>query len=124
MGSGSGAQGAEGSRLSPQGNSIAGKRAGNDDPRSGLIFRVLEIVKEAAPSVVLLENTPTALKSSMRLILERLKGDYDISWRLVSAEDVGYLHKCVARAAAGAGATASPHIPHPAAGGRASSAYA
>jgi len=56
---------------------------------------VLDIVKEAAPSIVLLENTPTALKSSMRLILEQLKGDYDIGWGLVSAEDVGYLHKCV-----------------------------
>lgn len=56
---------------------------------------MLDIVKEAAPSIVLLENTPTALKSSMRLILERLKGDYDIGWGLVSAEDVGYLHKCV-----------------------------
>ena len=56
---------------------------------------MLDIVKEAAPSIVLLENTPTALKSSMRLILEQLKGDYDIGWGLVSAEDVGYLHKCV-----------------------------
>ena len=82
-----------------QGNSIAGKRAGNDDPRSGLIFRVLEIIKEATPSIVLLENTPTALRSSMRLILEQLSQDYDVAWGLIGASHVGYPHKCVARAA-------------------------
>ena len=60
---------------------------------------MLEIVKEATPSIVLLENTPTALRSSMRLILEQLSQDYDVAWGLIGASHVGYPHKCVARAA-------------------------
>jgi len=75
-----------------QGNSIAGKRKGNDDERSGLIYNVLEKINEAKPAICFLENVPAALKSSCRLIIDSLR-DYDVAWGRVGASDVGYLHK-------------------------------
>jgi len=75
-----------------QGNSIAGKRKGNEDERSGLIYNVLEKINEAKPAMVFLENVPAALKSSCRVIIDNLL-DYEVAWGRVSAQDVGYLQK-------------------------------
>jgi len=74
--------------------SLAGSRLGLDGPKSGLIKHVLNLVRDAAPDRVLLENVPNLLVthrgSAMRFIVETLEdAGYRWAYRTVDSRFTG-----------------------------------
>lgn len=76
-----------------QGNSLLGKRKGMEDPRSGLIRDVCDLLLDCKPSVFFLENTPAVTTNGSVDYLEgRLGEAFDVKWGIHSAEEVGFPH--------------------------------
>jgi hypothetical protein len=79
-----------------QDNSSAGKEGGANGlngVRSGLIKNVVNLIKEALPDIVFLENTPlVTTNGSVAYVLKNLTR-YDIAWMRMRACDAGYPHK-------------------------------
>lgn len=77
-----------------QGNSTLGKRQGMDDPRSGLLRELCEVITDAEPEFFFTENVPAAASNGsydhMRSVLE---GAYDIACTYVMASDLGFAHE-------------------------------
>lgn len=76
-----------------QGLSVAGKRRGFGDSRSGLWEEMLRIVREVRPRYVLVENSG----GSRSRVLERILWDlaasgYDASWDVLPASAFGAFH--------------------------------
>ena len=77
-----------------QGLSVAGKRGGLDDPRSGLWWQWLSLVEKCRPRWLLIENVPGFLSCSkgadFGLALASLdKLDYGVSGRILNAQHFG-----------------------------------
>ena len=77
-----------------QGLSVAGKRGGLDDPRSGLWWQWLSLVEKCRPRWLLIENVPGFLSCSkgadfgLALASMDFLG-YGISWRVLDAQYFG-----------------------------------
>ena len=74
--------------------SIAGKRAGIDGGRSGLLLTALEIIKEKKPRYFLFENVKGMLSSNKgwdmaRTLIEMEKIGYSLWWQVLNAKDFG-----------------------------------
>ena len=108
-----------GARAHAQGNSRAGKQLAMDDPRSGLLRELCDVVlassaearakmtKEqrardrhlnatAAAQVFFGENTPlvsTPRNGSLRYIEERLGSRYELTWMHGTADHLGFAHR-------------------------------
>lgn len=85
-----------------QGLSVAGRRAGLSDPRSGLFFDLVRIIQQmreathgSSPTWVVLENVPGLLSSQrgrdFAVVLHELAelGPADICWRILDARFFG-----------------------------------
>jgi DNA (cytosine-5)-methyltransferase 1 len=77
-----------------QGFSLAGKRGGMDDPRSGLAFRFLDIIKHKRPRWVVWENVPDVLSSAggrdFTAFISRMEAcGYGVAWRILDAQYAG-----------------------------------
>lgn len=77
-----------------QGNSVAGLRGGMDDPRSGLWWEVVRILRATRPRWFLGENVPGLLSINggrdfayVKESLERL--GYGLAWRVLDAQYFG-----------------------------------
>lgn len=71
-----------------------GKRRGLDGDRSGLFYKYAELVKEAKPRWILVENVPGLLNShqgeDFKILLQTLdKLGYGVSWRVLDAKYFG-----------------------------------
>lgn len=75
--------------------SIAGKQAGiAPNTRSGLFFELMRVVRLVRPQFVLLENVSNLLANGMGIVLQELSCiGYDAEWSLVSAAEVGAVHR-------------------------------
>jgi len=76
--------------------SNAGKRAGvSRETRSGLFFELARIVSEVRPRYVLLENVRGLLvyPGAHRVFGELAILGHDAGWKVISASDVGALHR-------------------------------
>lgn len=77
-----------------QGNSVAGRRGGMDDPRSGLWWEVVRILRETRPRWFLGENVPGLLAIhgglDFWLVKESLEElGYGLAWRVLDAQYFG-----------------------------------
>ena len=77
-----------------QGNSVAGKRGGLKDSRSGLFFEALSIVRELRPRLLVWENVPglfsvNQCRDFARCLLEISKLGYCGGWRVLDAQFFG-----------------------------------
>jgi DNA (cytosine-5)-methyltransferase 1 len=77
-----------------QGNSVAGRRKGMADPRSGLWRHVVRIVAEARPRWLLGENVPGLLSINGGRDFGTVLGDlddlgYGVAWRVLDAQFFG-----------------------------------
>jgi DNA (cytosine-5)-methyltransferase 1 len=77
-----------------QGNSVAGRRQGMADPRSGLWRHVVRIVAEARPRWLLGENVPGLLSVNGGRDFGAVLGDlddlgYGVAWRVLDAQFFG-----------------------------------
>lgn len=77
-----------------QGNSVAGRRAGMDDERSGLWGQVARIVAELRPAWFLGENVPGLLSVNAGRDFATVLGDlahlgYGVAWRVLDARFFG-----------------------------------
>lgn len=77
-----------------QGFSVAGKRAGLRDWRSGLFWELIRLVEQAKPRCVLLENVPGLISSGQgrdfTIVLRTLDElGYDAAWRVFNARYAG-----------------------------------
>lgn len=77
-----------------QGNSVAGRRGGMDDPRSGLWWEVVRLIRETRPQWFLGENVRGLLSvhggrdfGFVKESLERL--GYGLAWRVLDAQYFG-----------------------------------
>jgi len=76
-----------------QGISDAGKRAGFDDPRSGLWAEFARIIRELRPRYVLVENVAALLHRGLGRVLGDLAAlRYDAEWECIPAAAVGAPH--------------------------------
>lgn len=74
--------------------SSAGKREGIRGDRSGLFFEIIRLVRVVRPRYLLLENVANLLANGMGEVLAELSEcGYDAEWSLVSAAEVGAVHK-------------------------------
>jgi len=74
--------------------SIAGKQRGFDDERGGVLERLLAIIAEADPALVILENVPNFAAhnrgASLRLVVEFLsKQEYDVHHAILNSAFFG-----------------------------------
>ena len=77
-----------------QGLSVAGKRGGLDDPRSGLFWEWMRLVDSSRPPWLLIENVPGLLSSNggedFGLVLAALEHlGYGVAWRVLDARYFG-----------------------------------
>lgn len=77
-----------------QGNSLAGRRLGLDDPRSGLFGEVHRIAREGSPKWLLLENVVGALSVNGGRDWAAVVGSlvdigYGVAWRVFDAKFAG-----------------------------------
>lgn len=77
-----------------QGNSVAGRRGGMADPRSGLFGEVVRLARDLAPRWLLLENVPGALSVRGGLDWASVVGalvelGYGVAWRVFDAQHAG-----------------------------------
>lgn len=80
-----------------QPHSLAGARLGRDDERH-LWPAMMDWVRSLEPALVVMENVPGLLTSSMGEVFSEVLSDlhaagYDAQWRSVAAEDVGAPHR-------------------------------
>jgi DNA (cytosine-5)-methyltransferase 1 len=74
--------------------SVAGRQAGLEGERSGLIFEVFRLIDETKAPFIFLENVPNIrTKGAERICKELAERGYDCRWCNISARDVGALHK-------------------------------
>ena len=75
--------------------SVAGRGAGLEDgTRSGLWSEMLRVISEVRPGYALVENVPMlTLRGGTRVIADLTQIGYDASWTIISAQDLGALHK-------------------------------
>lgn len=77
-----------------QGISAAGKGRGLADPRSGLWFQMLRVIKEVQPRFVFAENTPHLRTRGLGIVIDGLtRMGYDVRWGVLGAWHVGAPHK-------------------------------
>jgi len=74
--------------------SIAGKRAGEDDPRN-MWPATIECIRVVRPRFALLENVPGLLSSGYfgTILGDLAESGYDARWRILSAAELGAPHK-------------------------------
>jgi len=75
-----------------QGLSVAGKRKGLGDERSGLWFEFQRVLSELRPRVAVLENTPNVVRHLDVITGGLVDAGYDCEWQILSANDVGAPH--------------------------------
>lgn len=76
-----------------QGVSVAGKRRGLADHRTGLWWEFRRVVAELRPRLVLVENVPGLLNNGLADVLGSLAAlGYDAEWDVVPASAVGAPH--------------------------------
>ena len=74
--------------------SAAGKGEGIFGERSGLFFELSRVVSEVRPRLVFLENSPCIISRGLDAVLGELEAlGYDSRWCILSASDVGALHR-------------------------------
>jgi len=74
--------------------SVAGRGAGLGGERSGLFYEIMRLVKELRPAFVFLENVPAIRTRGLDKVLHELTQErYDCRWLMLSAAEVGALHK-------------------------------
>lgn len=74
--------------------SVAGHGKGLEGERSGLFFEIVRLVGELRPSFVFLENVPAITGRGLdRVLGELVTLGYDCRWGILSAAEVGALHK-------------------------------
>jgi len=77
-----------------QGLSVAGKKLGLDDPRSGLWREFARIVGELSPRFVVVENVARLASSGLDTVAGDLeRSGYAVWGRIVAARDVGAPHR-------------------------------
>ena len=77
-----------------QGISVAGKRSGLEDSRSGLWFELLRVCGEVRPRFIVLENSPAIRTNGLRTVLQGLASlGYDAVWGNFTAASVGAPHR-------------------------------
>lgn len=77
-----------------QGNSFRGKMKGMEDPRSGLIRQLCDVLLDAKPEVFFVENTPGTVKTGqLAYLLERVDKLYDVKWNTFTAKQLGFHHE-------------------------------
>lgn len=74
--------------------SNVGHKGGLDDPRGGLIFEIIRILKGKSPKVFILENVKGLVSinkgQTLKLILKELeKCGYNVYWKVLEAKDYG-----------------------------------
>ena len=75
-------------------NGRFGKCIGLDDPKSGLVWHQLRIIREIEPSFARFENHPNLTKRGLNLILGALaEMGFDAEWGVLSAKQVGAPHE-------------------------------
>lgn len=73
--------------------SCAGLGKGLEGKRSGLFYRLCEVVEEVMPRFIFLENVPAIRTRGLReVILQLTDMGYDCRWTCVSAKEVGANH--------------------------------
>jgi len=74
--------------------SVAGKGAGEDDPRN-MWPQTIEVIRRVRPRFAFLENVPGLLahKYIRRIFGDLAESGYDCRWRIVSAAEVGAPHR-------------------------------
>lgn len=74
--------------------SLAGKRAGLSGERSGLWYEYLRVIRELAPSIVVIENVLGLRTRGLRDVLAGVADlGFDAEWCDLSAEEVGAPHR-------------------------------
>lgn len=74
--------------------SVAGRGKGLGGERSGLFFEITRLVGELRPSFVFLENVPAITGRGLDRVLGEISSlGYDCRWGMLSAAEVGALHK-------------------------------
>lgn len=77
-----------------QGNSSVGKQLGMDDPRSGLLRQLCDIILDAEADVFFCENVPLVIKNgSLAYLLSRLNKKYCGNYGIYSAAAIGFPHE-------------------------------
>jgi DNA (cytosine-5)-methyltransferase 1 len=77
-----------------QGLSVAGKRLGLSDPRSGLWREYARIVRETQPRFVVVENVARLVACGLDEVVDDLeRAGYAVEGRIIAARDVGAPHK-------------------------------
>ena len=74
--------------------SVAGKQAGEDDPRN-MWPATLDIIRVVRPRYAFLENVPGLLATGYfsRILGDLAESGYDCRWRILSAAEMGAPHK-------------------------------
>jgi DNA (cytosine-5)-methyltransferase 1 len=74
--------------------SVAGKQAGEDDPRN-MWPSTIECIRVVRPRYAFLENVPGLLNSGYfgRVLGDLAESGYDARWRVLGADDVGAPHR-------------------------------
>jgi DNA (cytosine-5)-methyltransferase 1 len=74
--------------------SIAGAGRGLEGERSGLFFEILRLADEIKPKFIFLENVPAISTRGLDRVAREISAlGYDCRWDIVSAAEVGALHK-------------------------------
>ncbi len=74
--------------------SVAGRGAGLEGKRSGLFFEIVRLAEEIKPPLLLLENVPAiTCRGGLRVANEIASLGYDCRFGMLSAAEVGALHK-------------------------------
>lgn len=74
--------------------SSTGHGAGLGGKRSGLFFEIMRLAEEIKPAFIFLENSPFIRSRGLNIVTEELASlGYDCRWGMLSAEDVGAIHK-------------------------------
>lgn len=74
--------------------SVAGRGAGLGGGRSGLFFEIVRLVSEIRPQFVFLENVSAiTVRGAERVVGELCRLRYDCRWGILSAADVGAVHR-------------------------------
>jgi DNA (cytosine-5)-methyltransferase 1 len=74
--------------------SVAGSGAGIDGERSGLWVEMARVIREVRPRYVFVENSPALVARGLGRVLGDLaEMGFDARWGVVSAADVGAIHR-------------------------------
>ena len=74
--------------------SVAGRGKGLGGERSGLFFEVFRLISEIRPAFIFLENVPAiTIRGLDRVLREMAALGYDCRWGMLSAKEVGAMHK-------------------------------